>query len=102
MRFRLFAVIVSFGYLAGVPASAHHAFSLEFDSAKAITLDVKQPDDAVVNWKCETRGPNGLERQGWKRDSLKPGDAVTVHGFQARYGSHMADGRKILSGAASY
>src|ERR1035438_9361794 len=127
MRYRLFSAIMGLGYLAGVPASAHHAFSLEFDSVKAITLegvvtridwenphvyfyvDVKQPDGTLANWKCETRGPNGLERQGWKRDSLKPGDAVTVHGFQARDGSHMADGRqvtladgrKILSGSAA-
>jgi hypothetical protein len=125
MRHRLFAAIISVVYLAGVPAAAHHAFSGEFDSMKPIALegvvsridwenphvffyvDVKQPDGAVVNWKCETRGPNGLERQGWKRDSLKLGDAVIVHGFQARDGSRMADGRqvtladgrKILSGS---
>src|SRR5579863_1333825 len=113
MRYRLVAAIISMGYWTGAPAFAHHAFSGEFDSAKPVTLegavtridwenphvyfyvDVKQPDGAVVNWKCETRGPNGLERQGWKRDSLKQGDAVVVHGFQARDGSHMADGRQV-------
>jgi hypothetical protein len=48
-----------------------------------------------------------LERQGWKRDSLKPGDKVIVQGSLARNGSHtadgrqvtLADGRKILSGS---
>ena len=113
--------------LFGVQAVAHHAFSGEFDSAKPMTLegavtrvdwenphvyfhvDVKDQDGNVVDWTCETRGPNGLERQGWKRDSLKSGDKVVVHGFLARNGSHMvdgrdvtlADGRKILAGSAN-
>jgi hypothetical protein len=114
-------------FLIGVQAVAHHAFSGEFDSQKAMTLegtvtrvdwenphvyfyvDVKDQDGNVVNWSCETRGPNGLERQGWKRESLKVGDKVVVHGFLARNGSHMvdgrdvtlADGRKILAGSAN-
>ena len=33
----------------------------------------------------------GLE----KRDSMKIGDKVIVKGFQARNGSHMADGRRV-------
>jgi uncharacterized protein DUF6152 len=112
--------------VAGLPVRAHHAFSAEFDDSKKIILegvvtriawenphvyfyvDVKDASGAVVNWTCETRGPNGLERQGWKRDSLKTGDKVIVHGSLARNGSSMvdgrqvtlADGRKILSGSA--
>ena len=104
----------------------HHAFSGEFDNAKPITfegtvtrvdwknphvffyVDVKDPEGNLTSWTCETRGPSGLERQGWKRDSLKAGDRVMVHGFLARDGSHMvdgrgatlADGRKILAGKA--
>ena len=119
--------LACFVLLAGVQAFAHHAFSGEFDSAKPMTLDgavtrldwenphvyfyvdVTDQDGAVVNWRCETRGPNGLERQGWKRDSLKAGDRIVVHGFLARNGSHMvdgrdvtlADGRKILAGSAN-
>jgi hypothetical protein len=117
-------LIFSLALLTRLPALAHHAFSGEFDLAKPIALegvvtriswenphvffyvDVAQPDGSVVNWGCETRGPNGLARQGWTRDSLKPGDRVVVHGFLARNGSHtadgrdvtLADGRKILSG----
>jgi hypothetical protein len=124
MPHKFLRLILSVAFLPGLPASAHHAFSGEFDSAKPITLDgvvsrvnwenphvffyvdVTQPDGSVVNWGCETRGPNGLTKQGWTRDSLKPGDRVVVHGFLARNGSHtadgrdvtLADGRKILSG----
>jgi Family of unknown function (DUF6152) len=107
------ALLASFLLATGIPAIAHHAFSSEFDTSKPVTLegvvtridwenphvffyvDVTDTDGAVVNWKCETRGPNGLARQGWRRDSLKPGDKVVVHGYLARDASHMVDGRKV-------
>jgi len=125
MLSRLFPLIASAVILAGgVPALAHHSFASEYDSSKPVTLegvvtrvdwqnphvhffvDVQQPDGSIVNWDCETRGPNRLEKQGWKRDSLKPGDKVVVRGNAARDSSHnvdgrqvtLADGRKILTG----
>jgi hypothetical protein len=111
-RFPLSIVIVAF-LASGLPVLAHHAFSNEFDESKPITLegvvtridwenphvhyfvDVAQPDGTVVNWACETGGPNRLAKRGWMRDSLKPGDKVTVHGFPAKDASHSADGRKV-------
>jgi hypothetical protein len=110
---KLLAAIVAVLFLAGMPAFAHHAFSSEFDTSKPITLDgvvtnitwenphvffyvdVTDADGNVVNWKCETRGPNGLGRQGWTRNSLKAGDKVTVHGYLARDASHFVDGRQV-------
>lgn len=112
--------------IASLPLPAHHAFSAEFDSSKPITLegivtrvewenphvyfyiDVTGEDKTVVNWKCETSGPNKLTRLGWNKDSMKAGDTVIVHGFFARHAPNMvdgrqvtlADGRKILSGSA--
>jgi hypothetical protein len=112
--------------IAALPAVAHHAYSSEFDSTKPVTLegvvtrvewenphvffyvDVTDASGAVVNWKCETRGPNRLIREGWNRDSMKAGDKVMVHGFLARHASHtvdgrevsLSDGRRILSGSA--
>ena len=98
---------------SGLPTLAHHAFSGEFDESKPITLqgvvtridwenphvhyyvDVTGPDGKVVNWSCETGGPNRLIRRGWNRDTLKPGDRVTVHGFPAKDASHSVDGRKV-------
>jgi hypothetical protein len=126
MRTRLIPLIASIVILAGgSPALAHHAFSSEFDSSKPVTLegvvtrvdwqnphvhffvDVRQQDGSMVNWDCETRSPNRLEKAGWKRDSMKPGDKVVVHGEMARDSSHsidgrkvtLADGRKILTGS---
>jgi hypothetical protein len=100
-------------FVSGVPAHAHHAFSNEYDEAMPITLegvvtrvdwenphvhyyvDVAQADGTVVNWSCETGGPNRLLKRGWTRDTLKIGDKVTVHGFPAKDASHSADGRRV-------
>ncbi len=97
----------------GLPALAHHSFANEYDESKPITLegvvtrvdwenphvhyyvDVAQPDGTVVNWSCETGGPNRLVKRGWTRESLKPGDKVVVHGFPAKDASHSVDGRKM-------
>jgi len=112
MHNRTFMLLAAAATL-GATAAAHHAFGKEFDEKKPIALagvvtriewenphvyfyvDVKQLDGTVVNWACETRGPNGLIHQGWKRDSMKIGDQVVVKGFQARNGSHTADGRRV-------
>ena len=109
--FALLAGLVILG--SSVPALAHHSFSGEFDTSKAITLegivtrvdwenphvhyhvDVTAPDGTVVNWVCETGGPARLARRGWTHDSLKPGDKVIVHGFLAKDGAHSVDGREV-------
>jgi hypothetical protein len=112
IRFLLSMAIITL-LASGLPLFAHHAFSNEFDESKPITLegvvtrivwenphvhyyvDVAQPDGTVVNWACETGGPNRLARRGWTHDTLKPGDKVVVHGFPAKDASHAADGRKV-------
>lgn len=111
-RFFLSMAIITL-LASGLPVFGHHAFSNEFDESKPITLegvvtridwenphvhyyvDVTQPDGTVVNWACETGGPNRLARRGWTHDTLKPGDKVIVHGFPAKDASHAADGRKV-------
>jgi hypothetical protein len=109
---------------ASAPVLAHHGFVVEFDEKKPITLagvvtkmefmnphiyfylDVKGKDGKVVNWALEGGPPNVLYRQGWRKDTVKPGDKVTVKGFRARDGSNLAscssitfpDGREISAG----
>ncbi len=77
-------------------ATAHHSFAT-FDQAQEKTLVgtikevqwtnphiwvqvlVKNPaTGAMVEWSIEGGSPNGLSRQGWKRSSLKAGDAVEI------------------------
>jgi hypothetical protein len=121
MRIRL-AVL----FAATLPLLAHHSFSAEFDATKSITLtgvvtrvdwanphvyffvDVKDPKGVVVNYACETDGPNALIRRGWKRDSLKAGDQITVDAYLAKDGSKfvdarlvkLPDGRKVFAGSS--
>ena len=74
-----------------------------------IYLDVTGADCKVQNWACETNGPNGLIRSGWKRDSLKVGDHVKVSAFLAKDGTNtvdarmvtLPDGRKVFTGSAN-
>jgi hypothetical protein len=71
-------------------------------------VDVKDAAGKVEHWQCEGGPPNMLVRQGWKKDSLKPGDEVSVEGFRAKDGSTTAnsrsvtltDGRKVFAGSA--
>jgi hypothetical protein len=116
---------VSLAVLA-TPALAHHSFAAEYDVKQPITMtgtvtkvewlnpharfyiDVKDKGGKVINWEFELGSPNSLMRKGWTRNSLKPGDVVTVDGFRAKDGSslgnartiNLADGRKVFAGSA--
>jgi hypothetical protein len=109
---------------AAAPALAHHSFAM-FDQAKKlvlkgtiaefqwtnphafIELDVKEADGKVTRWSLELNSPNNLKRQGWARNSVKPGDVVSVTFNPLRNGKTgglfnslvMADG-KVLGEAA--
>src|SRR6266481_7575079 len=92
---------------AAAPVLAHHGFAVEFDQKNPVTLagivtkmefmnphiyfyvDVKGKDGKVVNWAFEGGPPNVIYRQGWRKDTLKPGDVVMVKGFRAKDGSHL-------------
>lgn len=99
--------------MAALPLAAHHSFKAQYDETQPITLngtvtkitwnnphvlmylDVKDDSGKVAKWELELASPNGLMSQGWKVDSLKPGDQVSVSGFRARDGSNMANIRKV-------
>jgi hypothetical protein len=91
------------------PALAHHSFAAEFDAQKPITMKVPAPDGTATEWMIETSNPNGLMRLGWRKDSLKAGDEITVEGYLAKDGSStanaaritLADGRKVFAGSSS-
>src|SRR5258708_31405141 len=43
-----------------------------------LTLDVKGDDGQVVQWIVETQAPSSIYPSGYRKDSFKPGDRVTV------------------------
>ena len=90
--------------LATAPTLAHHSFA-PFDLARNVTLKgtIKEvqftnphvwfqllvPDDrgGQTEWSIEAGAPGMLLRTGWKINSLKPGDAVTIVTHPARSGA---------------
>jgi DNA replicative helicase MCM subunit Mcm2 (Cdc46/Mcm family) len=97
-----------------MPLLAHHSFSAQYDDNQLVRVNgtvtkvswsnphvivfVDAKDDAgkVANWQMELASPNGLMRQGWKLDSVRKGDQVTITGFRARNGSDKASALRIL------
>jgi hypothetical protein len=114
MRIRNATAALLIGALAASgPALAHHAFALEFDANKPITLrgkvsrvewinphawihvDVENEDGAVETWRIEAGSPNTLVRRGMTRDSIPAGTEVVVFGYRHRNGSNAANGRDV-------
>jgi Family of unknown function (DUF6152) len=113
-------------FCAPVPVLAHHSFAAEYDANKQINVtgtvtkvewmnpharfyvDVKE-GDSVVNWNFELGPINLLVRAGWRRDSLKVGEMVSVVGYAAKDSSHSAnartvtlsDGRRVFAGSSA-
>ena len=111
MKFKMIASIAALSLIvaAVTPLFAHHSFDAEYDSKKPITLtgfvtkldwvnphafvfiDTKDESGAVKSFKVEMGPPYALTRGGWKRDSIKVGDKVTVEAAAlAKDGSNAA------------
>ena len=52
-----------------------------------VFLESKDDKGQAEKWQGELTSPNHLVRAGWKKDSLKPGDQVTMSGFRAVSGA---------------
>jgi hypothetical protein len=112
----LASAIVAF---AAAPALAHHSFAM-FDHEKTMTLSgtvkelewtnphawlhivaVDEKTAKPVEWSFEMGGVGQVSAQGWKPDSVKPGDKITVQMHPLKDGSRggqylnatLADGR---------
>ena len=108
-------------------ARAHHSTAAEFDQNKPITFTgtvekvmwmnphiythvvVKQAGAADKVYHVEGGPPNSLFRNGWRKDTLKTGDTVTVSGIRAKNPQSMnigvatittSDGKRVFANAA--
>jgi hypothetical protein len=98
------SVVIVFGSL---PALAHHSGG-NYDNDHPITLtgtvtdyqlinphttirfDVRDAQGNVESWVAVTGTPQKLYRSGWRMDTFKPGDQVTITGAPYK------DGRKFM------
>ena len=116
MRTKVVVVIAAVVLLASAGrVVAHHSFSAEFDASKPFKMtgtvtkvewmnphtffyiDVTdEKTKKVTNWAMEMGSPNGLMRQGWSRNTMKIGDAVTVEGSLAKDGSPTGNARSVV------
>ena len=103
---------------------AHHGFVSWFDMSRSTTVkgtvtgfdwtnphayiyfDVKNEKGVIEKWTAELGAIAMLTRAGWRKDTLKAGDPVSIEGFLAKDGSNtvnartwvLPDGKKVFAG----
>jgi len=97
-----------------VPTFAHHG-SAVYDTSKPVVLnnavvtrfvwanphsitlfDVKDDKGNVTHWSAEAGSPSALGLIGWTKNSVKPGDVITVYVFQSKTGNPVGRLNKIV------
>ena len=110
--------------MASAGLFAHHSVSGEFDQGQPIEftgtvkmvqwlnphiytqVEAKDTTGTVKVWRVEGGAPNALYRQGWRKDSLKPGMPVTFKGIRGKNPESVnvngqlssADGKRLWNG----
>ncbi len=111
-------LLMSFALLVGVlavcgPAFAHHgatsyannvvvlkeATVTKFVWANPHTIvlfDVKDDQGNISHWAGEAGSPSAVSLLGWTKNSLQPGDVITVYIFPAKSGSPVGRLNKVV------
>jgi hypothetical protein len=95
-------------------AYAHHGFVSWFDMGRSVTVkgtvtsfdwtnphsyiyfDVKDEKGTTQKWSAELGAVAMLARAGWKKDTVKPGDEITLIGNPAKDGKPLMHLDKIV------
>lgn len=125
MKFLRMIVLVGMAVLFSAPIFAHHGDAIYDLNAKNVTLkgtvtewvwanphcvlrfDVNENGEAA-HWVAETTAPPSLIQRGWTKQSLKPGDQVTITVLPVKNGRTVGrlievvfpDGQKLPRGGA--
>jgi hypothetical protein len=126
MTMKTIALIAGAAFLMTSPVLAHHSFSM-FDHDKTVTisgtvkefeytnphawLHVMAADEKTgkpTEWSFEMGGVGQVAQQGWKPDTVRPGDKISVEMHPLKDGSHggqylgatLADGRSFKNPGA--
>jgi len=102
MTIHITRVAILGALLATAPVFAHHSVSAEFDTSKPVSftgtvkkvewtnphiytqIETKGADGKMIVYRVEGGAPNSLYRQGWRKDTLKVGETVSVTGIRAK------------------
>ena len=116
----LMALTINLGLLVSLPLFAHHG-AASYATDKNVTLkgtvtrwiyasphlllmlDVKGENGEIAHWVVESQSPTVMYPSGYRKDSFKPGDEVTVTVSAAKNGKPIgrileavtADGTKL-------
>jgi len=103
---RTFVLALVAVVLGAVPLLAHHSWPVDFSKEVTVSgtvrgyswgnphvmidLDVKTASGALEKWQVGGPSTSRMEANGWHKESLKLGDAITGSGYQ------FSDGQKIV------
>ncbi len=101
---KTFSMLLVAAFLFIAPVFAHHGdagryednvvvmsgtvVELQFtDPHAVIVLDVVDDKGQTVRWQAELGGRGALSRTGWTKNTLKPGDKITMTGRKVKSGA---------------
>jgi hypothetical protein len=128
LRIVAFLALVTGLLAVSTPLFAHHG-NVAYDTSKPVVLkgatvtklqwanphcfvmfDMKDENGNLVHWAGEAGSPQALSLIGWTRNSVQPGDTITVYIYQAKSGRPvgrlnkivLADGTELKDSALGY